>query len=175
MLVRLGERRPSMGLVDLLLECHERIRHFTREAIELATAVTPSLHETAESAGRIRRYFVEAFPLHVADEDELIAPRLAGTNAELDRALAGISADHTSHQKDVARLIAICTELEANPSRLARRSMDLGDTGRRLWASFEPHLAIEERSIFPAIHLLQEDERESIRREMRERRAHILR
>lgn len=171
MLVRLGERQSSTSLVDLLLACHARIRRFTRGAIELATAASPSLEETSGFAEQIRRYFVEAFPLHIADEDELIAPRLAGTSTEIDRALTIVSADHTEHTLAVTQLVAICAELAVEPSRLANRSRLLADAGQQLWVALEPHLALEERYVFPAIALLPAQEREALRRGMRERRG----
>src|SRR5262245_31350447 len=111
MLVRLGERRPSSDLVDLLLACHERIRRFTAMAARLAATSAPDA-EVRDVAGQIRRYFAESFPLHLADEDEQLAPRLAGTSAEVDAALAQMTTEHATHAPLVARVLAICSTLE---------------------------------------------------------------
>ena len=47
---------PS-DVVDLLLECHERIRYFIALAVRLAKAENSSLDEIREAAARVIRYF----------------------------------------------------------------------------------------------------------------------
>jgi len=174
MLVHLGERRSASDVVDLLLECHERIPRFTALAARLAAAGSPTMAETKETARQIHRYFVESFPLHLADEDEDLAPRLAGSNSELDRALARMTTDHTAHEHAVARLVAICAVLEQEPSRRRPLARDLAGAASDLRARLEPHLELEERIVFPAVRCLHVSDQEAIRDAMRVRRERVL-
>ena len=166
MLFQLGSR-PAVGEVvevgDLLIACHARIRHFLDLAARLATtAVTAT--EARETARQIRRYFTEAFPLHMADEEELILPRLAGESAGLDEALATMHADHEHHAALVARLV----DCLAAPAPL------LAEAAGALHAVLEPHLALEERTIFPALAVLPAAGLAAIKAEMRKRRESLM-
>jgi len=174
MLVQLGPRQPSEDVVDLLRDCHARIRRFLVQARQLAEAAEPPGVDPAEVrvvAGQIRRYFIEAFPLHLADEDEQIAPRLAGASPDVDRALALMAGGHASHCSLVARLVAICASLEEDPRRLAVASIELARVAALLATELEAHLELEERAIFPALRRLPEQVREAIHGAIRARRA----
>jgi iron-sulfur cluster repair protein YtfE (RIC family) len=168
MLVRLGQPRGSEGVVALLVACHERIRTFLGMARLLATAQATG-REIAEAAGQIRRYFAEAFPLHTADEDDSIAPRLA-RDASAAPALAVMRRDHDAHAPRIASLVQLCAAAERDPDRLPAIARELGAAAAALTAELEVHLALEERAIFPAILRLPEAEQEAIRREIRARR-----
>lgn len=175
MFVQLGARRASSELVDLLLACHERIRKFTQAAARLAAGQGAPGAEIAELAAQIRRYFAVSFPLHVADEDDHVAPRLAGTSAEIDDALARMHADHADHAAPVARLVAICAALEADPAQLPAHAAELATVAGTLDAAFAPHLALEERVVFPALARLPDAERATMRDALRARREPTLR
>ena len=170
MLFQLGTRPASTDLVDLLRACHERIRRFTQLAARLAAAHEPPAAEVADLAGQIRRYFTISFPLHVADEDEHLAPRLAGQSAEVDAALARMHAEHGAHAAPVARLVALCDDLVREPSHLAARAAELAAVAAELDAAFAPHLALEERVVFPALAQLPAADRAALRDALRERR-----
>lgn len=166
MLFQLGSR-PAVRAVDvgdLLTACHARIRRFLALAARLATTTTVSATEVRESAGQIRRYFAEALPLHIADEEELILPRLAGKSAAVDEALATMHADHEHHAELVARLI----------DRLDAPGPALAEAAAALHAAFEPHLALEERTIFPALAVLPAADLAAIKAEMRKRRESLM-
>jgi hypothetical protein len=120
MLIKLGARESGGDVVDALLECHERIRRFAALAVTLAEARAPGAEEVREAAGQVRRYFLEALPLHVADEDESIVPRLRGRDAEVDAALATMSAEHEGHRAPLAELVSTCAALEAAPAAATR-------------------------------------------------------
>ena len=62
--------------VDLLLACHMRIRHFGQLASALPGAQEAGAADVIDAAQRLHRYFTVALPLHVADEDESVRPRL---------------------------------------------------------------------------------------------------
>ncbi len=151
MLVKLGSRSTSEDVVDLLLACHERIRSFIAMARRIATASG----DVREPAGQVRRYFAEAFPLHVADEEELLAipPR--------------IHDDHVMHAPAIEQLVAMCAAIEQG----GPVPPELAPLAERLERELEEHLQIEERDVFPALRLLPEAERARIRDAIRARRA----
>src|SRR5690606_33889983 len=71
-------KTAAQDLVDLLDECHQRIRRFLALAGEAAAHRGAPSSETAQACADVERYFKEALPLHVADEEESITPRLRG-------------------------------------------------------------------------------------------------
>jgi iron-sulfur cluster repair protein YtfE (RIC family) len=171
---RIGSTRASKGdLVDALLECHGRIRQMTAIARALVAAGPDRIdREVSEAAGRVRRYFVEALPRHVADEEESIRPRLRGREQVVDAAMAEMSADHHNHEAPVARLIELCSRLEVAPEALEAARGELDEVVRALESDFAVHLEREEQVIFPAIRrLLSSEEQAAIHGEMRARRA----
>ena len=151
MLVKLGSRTVNEDVVDLLLACHDRIRSF----IAMARRIATGSGDAREAAGQVRRYFAEAFPLHVADEEELLAiPQR-------------IHDDHVAHTPAIERLVAMCAAIEQGgpvPTELAALA-------EKLERELAEHLAIEERDVFPAVRALPEAERTRIRDAIRARRA----
>ena len=171
MLVQHGQRQPSEDIVDLLRDCHARIRRFLIQARQLAGAASGDPAEIRAEASQIRRYFTEAFLLHLTDEDEQIAPRLAGASPDVDRALALMASGHASHGSLVARLAKICASLEEDPRRLGVASIELRRFAALLATEIEAHLELEERAIFPALRRLPEHVREALHGAIRARRA----
>jgi iron-sulfur cluster repair protein YtfE (RIC family) len=161
-------RKAPADVVDLFLECHERIRSFTGLAGRLAAAGDATPEDVVEAAARVRRYFAEALPLHVADEDDSVAPRLAGLDAEVDDALAVMAREHREHEEPLRALLALCGELAAAP----RRAGELGGVVAVLEPAFAAHLEREERVVFPAIRrLLAPAQQAALLDEVRARRA----
>lgn len=70
-----GERIQE-DAVTLLLACHDRIRHFTDIAERLAQNPGSPARDRQDAAGAVLRYYQVALPLHEADENESIYPRL---------------------------------------------------------------------------------------------------
>jgi iron-sulfur cluster repair protein YtfE (RIC family) len=158
MIVRLGSRTTGEDVVDLLAACHERIRKFSAMACAVAKGQGPDMRDVREAAGAVKRYFAEAFPLHVADEEELIEPVVALP--------AKIHDDHLAHAPAIDRLVAMCASVEAGgpvPGDLA----PLAETLRK---ELDEHLSIEERDVFPAIRALPDDMRARLREGIRARR-----
>src|SRR5512138_2963034 len=151
MLNAIGSRRPAEDIVDLLLECHARIRSFSDLAVRLGEVHEAAPDEIRDAAARVRRYFVEALPLHARDEEESVLPRLAGRDAVVDAALVAMHRDHVGHGELLEPVLAICAELVAVPGRHAELAPSLAEAGRRLRAHFEAHLASEEGTIFPLL------------------------
>lgn len=170
MLVKLGAQRRTEGLVGTLLACHERIRSF----LTLARAVgerEATEQERREACVSCRRYFVEALPLHVADEELSILPRLRGKDAALDAALEAMHEQHGEHEPLLARFLKELESVHAAPADRAARDRLLAATSL-LEPALEVHLVGEESKVFPALTaLLSSAEQEAIFAELRKRRA----
>jgi iron-sulfur cluster repair protein YtfE (RIC family) len=164
-------RAPAEGIVDLLLECHARIRSFSDLAVKLGETRGADPAEIAEAAASVRRYFVEALPLHARDEEESVLPRLAGRDPVVDAALVAMHRDHVGHGEVLDPVLAICAELVASPDRHLELAPALAEAGRRMRAHFEAHLASEEATIFPALAAVADDEQRRMAEELRGRRT----
>jgi hemerythrin-like domain-containing protein len=171
MLTVLGKPPAQGDAVDLLLECHDRIRSFLLLARRIAEA-PPGDAEVAEAAERVVRYFTQALPLHARDEEDSILPRLAGRDPALDAALQTMTREHAEHEAPLAILVAGCAELARDPSGHASIVPAIGASTSELDAHFRGHLRNEEEVVFPAIRrLLPPEERDAILREIRARRG----
>jgi iron-sulfur cluster repair protein YtfE (RIC family) len=171
MLIKIGSSSPAADVVDLLMECHERIRSFIALAGRLARADQPSDDEVREAAARVTRYFSEALPLHVADEEQSIVPRLSGRAPELDASLQRMQREHREHEPQLEALLETCRILQASPERLPELRGALLSTAITLEREFLNHLQQEEQIILPAIrNILTTDDRDAILRELRARR-----
>jgi iron-sulfur cluster repair protein YtfE (RIC family) len=155
----------------MLLECHERIRAFIGLAGRLANTDEASEDDRCEAATRVRRYFAEALPLHVADEEETILPRLSGRDMKLDAALQQMHREHAEHQQELHRLLETCTALQASPAKFGELREKLRSSTSSLECQFNAHLALEEEIIIPAIRqLLTSEDRIVMLDELRARR-----
>lgn len=170
MLVSIGKRRQSAELVDLLLECHGRIRQFVRLAADVGERLDLPVSEVEDACARVERYFVEALPLHVRDEEESILPRLSGRSDALDQALSAMRAQHHEHEPVLAQLLAAVRAVRAAPGGSGGR-LELKQVAEQLTSAFEEHLKLEEALIFPELQaLLTDAERARIVSELRARR-----
>lgn len=156
-------------VVALLLACHERIRSFVAIA-RLAATREASDEEVVQALARVERYFEEALPLHVADEEESLVPRLRGRDRELEEALEAMRAQHAEHDAALVALLGASASLRERPRDEERRRA-LAAAAERLEAAFAEHLALEERVVFPAIRrLLSPEVQREVVRELRARR-----
>jgi len=171
MLIKIGPLKEPEGIVDMMLECHDRIRSFAALATRLANASEPSQDEIRDAAARVSRYFTEALPLHVADEEQSIVPRLTGKNPEVDSVLQKMHGEHLDHEAKLAALVETCNRLKASPEMLDDVRPTLQETATMLQAEFEAHLKQEEDVVFPAIRsLLTPEQRTTMLSELRSRR-----
>jgi iron-sulfur cluster repair protein YtfE (RIC family) len=171
MLIQIGSPRGPSDVVDLLLECHQRIRHFLAVADRLAQSQGASHDEIREAAARITRYFSEAFPLHIADEEQSILPRLSGRTPELDAALQGMHREHLEHESQLKTLVELCCELQASPEKLDEVRHSLLSTASMLEKAVSAHLEQEEQIVLPAVRArLTLEEQAAILTELRARR-----
>ncbi|HET9953684.1 MAG TPA: hemerythrin domain-containing protein [Polyangiaceae bacterium] len=172
-LVSIGRRTEVTtppDLVALLLECHERIRTFAGIAVDVARRSDLSSSDVAEACRRCIRYFEQALPLHVLDEERSLLPRLSQTNEEVRAALTAMHNQHHAHEPQLVEFLAGLRDLEQDPLSGDARAR-LEPVAVELAAQFEDHLVLEERVIFPAIreHLSVADQTEVLA-ELRARR-----
>jgi hemerythrin-like domain-containing protein len=159
-------------VVDSLLACHARIRNFCGLAGRLATAVDSPRSEIAEAARAVNRYFTIALPLHVADEDVSLRPRLERVAPALAEALARMTSEHAAIEQVLADAAPRWRTIAAEPGRHAELTIALARDAKRLDELFAPHLRAEETLLFPELpRLLDADELRTVRGELRARRA----
>ncbi len=167
-----ASHRPGEGIVELLLDCHARIRSFSDLAVRIAETRGASPAEIADAAASVRRYFLEALPLHARDEEDSVLPRLAGRDPVVDAALVAMHRDHVGHAEVLEPVLAMCADLVAAPDRHPEVAPALAEAGRRMRAHFEAHLASEEATIFPALaREVAADEQRRMAEELRRRRG----
>ena len=164
----------SQDVTELLLACHQKIRHFSQVSVRLAHAHGISEAEVRQAADGLLRYFTVALPLHEADENLSIYPRIR--NAAPPPELAGPAADamvdqHLAIDEVVERLIPLWTMVKAAPDKLPELSGEMCGLAKRLQELFDAHLRLEEETIFPALQkYLPQPELDVIVQEMQARR-----
>lgn len=156
------------GPLLLLQGCHKRIRAFTALALRLLEAEAVPAEEVREAAASVRRYFTEALPKHVEDEERSLAPRLEERLPQ--RTLSMMTSQHREIEAELAELSRLWPALESAPAELPRLALDLRSPTLRMAGLWEPHLALEEREIFPEVARLPAEARAEIWVEMRQRR-----
>ncbi len=154
MLTGLGKPPVPSDAVDLLLECHARIRHFVAMARRLGEASGAAPDEVSDTAARVHRYFTEALPLHVRDEEDSLAPRLRGRDAGLDAAVDEMVREHEEHGPALAELAAACSALSRDPGRHGELAPVVRRAADDLSRQFEAHLSGEEAVVLPEVRRL---------------------
>jgi hemerythrin-like domain-containing protein len=162
------------GPLETLLGCHMRIRHFMQLSRTLADARGLPPEEIAEAAEAIFRYFSHALPLHHADENETLYPRLQTALPEgglLREAAETMVEQHQAIDELAAVLLSLCTSLSRRPQRLPSVRGRLGQVTSALDKIFAAHLRLEETVVFLAFpQLFTSEELGEMAREMHLRR-----
>ncbi|HWR36231.1 MAG TPA: hemerythrin domain-containing protein [Clostridia bacterium] len=160
--------------IELLLGCHQRIRHFSGVGVRLANAQGVAAPEIVQAAEGLIRYFSIALPLHAQDEDESIHPRLLRflPEGELARPASDTMVEqHQEIDRILEALLPLWTILQAAPARLYELAPELRGLSARLDDLFRDHLEMEEQTIFPAMRAyVPATELEAIAQEMKARR-----
>lgn len=155
--------------LDLLLGCHQRIRHFTAMARRMAENPGAPLDQVSEAAEAVYRYFHVALPLHEADENISLDPRLHAAG-QVAHASEEMVRQHTDINVVLRQLLplwdALCREPEKLPG-FVPRLLQLITEFEQLW---DVHLRLEEETVFPAIKRLPPEQVAAILAEMKERR-----
>jgi iron-sulfur cluster repair protein YtfE (RIC family) len=173
MLVQLGRSRSEPGdLVSMLLACHTRIRSFAALALAASQAHNQPEQEAVEACHAVARYFREALPLHVQDEERSIIPRLLGQSRDLDVVSATMQEEHAAHVPILAELLAACAGLCTRPQTQHSRDR-LAVVARQVAREFDGHLRLEERLLFPAVARLAPQVKSELMAELRARRQSV--
>ncbi len=164
--------QPPEDAVDLLIGCHQRIRHFTAAAMKLAHAQGATPDEIRQAAAAVYRYYSVSLPLHEADEEETVRPRLDPVAGERVRhALLAMADQHQGIFELVERLMPLLQLLEQNPGALPQVGGEMCSLTTALDEIYRAHMQLEEDVIFPAIReVLPESARAEMLAEMRQRR-----
>jgi len=140
----------------------------------LAEAVLVPPAEIAEAAAAVFRYFSHALPLHVADENQSLFPRVQSAlppGALLREAAETMVEQHLAIDELVAELLSLCDSLRHQPERLPSLAHRLQHVTAACGQIFAAHFHLEEAVIFPALpQLLTETQMQEIAHEMHQRR-----
>lgn len=143
---------PAPDVVGLLRECHGRMRRFLDIAERLARPPADSSEsEVREAATALHRYFSQALPLHVRDEEETLAPRLKDHDPAVDEALGAMQAEHSAHEAVLHEFLMLIAALVAEPARLEMLQHELRSITAELRVQLGAHLEAEERILFPTV------------------------
>jgi hemerythrin-like domain-containing protein len=158
--------------VDLLIGCHQRIRHFTEVALNLSHAQGATPEEVAQAAAAAHRYYTVSLPLHEADEEETVRPRLDVVGDEkLRHALLAMTDQHLAIDELLERLLPLLAMVGNNPQTIHAAGSEMCSITKALDEMFRAHLQLEEEVIFPAIRgVLPENARAEMLSEMQGRR-----
>lgn len=163
--------------VGLLRACHGRVAHFAGLALRLAEhplAERPS-EAVQEAAGKVLRYFDQAAPLHHADEEEDLLPRLqrrlVGERRPpgLAALLAGLADEHGELQDRWQALRPFLVELHQGRPVATDAYREAAEA---FHAAEMDHVTRENNDLLPAAeaHLTAAD-REALGRAMARRRG----
>jgi hemerythrin-like domain-containing protein len=172
MLTNIGKPPAPTGTLDLLVECHERIRSFLTLARRIADATSPDREEVRQAAAQVSRYFSKALPLHAEDEERSILPRLRGRDPAVDAELETMRREHAEHERPTRALVDACDALEREPERHSELASAVGQATSELERHFAAHLRREEDVIFPAVRRFLDSQSDAqVVREIRARRG----
>jgi len=161
--------------LQMLLDCHARIRHFVALAQNLVTATNAPVAQIAQAASDVHRYFSISLPLHEEDENLSLHMRLR-LNAPDDKD-AGDSSNamviqHATIDDVVARLLPMWERVSQDPVALTSFAQQLTALTKRLAELMDGHLKMEEEQVFPAIaRCLSVEDQAQMMAEIRARRA----
>jgi iron-sulfur cluster repair protein YtfE (RIC family) len=164
--------QPPEDAVELLIGCHQRIRHFTATAVKLAHAQGAEAHEIRQAAAGVYRYYSVSLPLHEIDEEDTLRPRLdAVADERVRHALVAMHDQHQAIDELIERLLPLLQMVERNPGALHETGGEMCSITKALEEVFGAHLKLEEEAIFPAIRAgLSETARAEMLVEMQQRR-----
>lgn len=165
---------PAQQVRDLLLGCHDRIRYFLAIAEKLSRVNGAPEADIASAVEKVLRYFTVALPLHEADENVSLHPRLLASHAG-PRVLVATDtmvAEHRAINETLQQLLPLWKRLQKEPSQLATLSKKLAPLTRQLSQRFDAHLKLEEEIVFPALdQVLSAPQLAEIAAEMKQRRT----
>lgn len=178
MAIQIGVKSEGSFQEPLLLlrDCHRRIERFLHQLVRILEghAATESLKGADKEAFETAlRYFENAEPLHTADEEESLFPRLRmKQNEEVERILRTLEADHD-----------VVSTLHREVNVIGRKWLQQGlfnEEERQqileklhfLQGIYKEHIGIEDNILFPlSSSLLDAGELRAVGEEMARRRG----
>ena len=162
--------------IEMLVACHQKVRHFARLSSRLAAHLESAGADSAarEAARNILRYFDTAGPLHHQDEEDDLFLALREATSALDdpttgRALCG-AIDELQAEHDV--LDGLWADVRQWLIRVELGHSDPAPAGVEIFAVQYPmHAGREEAEIYIHARLLTEPQLARIGRRMSERRG----
>jgi hemerythrin-like domain-containing protein len=160
--------------LGLLSDCHRRIEHFLAVLVALVDRGDQLNEGGRRDLEGALDYFAKSAPLHTADEEESLFPRLRQSTDETAlRALTTMDRLERDHQEAAGHHAAVDRLGRAwlsRPLEAAERS-SMRSHLKRLQELYSAHIAVEDRDLFPAAaRVLGEAELDAVGREMAARR-----
>lgn len=164
--------------LGLMSDCHRRVEKFLRVILTVAEQAQGGELDAEKRAGleTALRYFRSAAPMHTADEEVSLFPRMrACGHPEVDAALERIEALEADHK--------VADHAHKVVDNLAQKWLDTGElsddamtellrNARHLKDIYQGHIALEDEVIFPlAGRVLDAETLAAVGREMAERRG----
>jgi len=164
--------------LGMMRDCHRRVEHFLEQLLAVAREDRGGPMDAGRRAAfdTALRYFRTGAPLHTADEEESLFPRLRGsTSGAAARALAGMERlehEHRHAQGVHAEVDAMGTRWLETGELSAAEADRLVDLLAGLRETYRAHIAYEDEELFPlAAAALDEIQLSQIGREMALRRG----
>jgi hemerythrin-like domain-containing protein len=154
--------------MELLLACHDKVRHFTALADKLAVHVTKvgADEEAVSAAKAVIRYFDVAAPLHHADEELDLFPALGLLgDGTLQHHLAQLALEHESLNQGWMRLHLWLDAI------VQGQASDPGQVVRDFTQAYRRHADDEETLVYPSAQHLSVAQRAGIAQQMVKRRS----
>lgn len=164
--------------IELLMDCHRRVERFLEVLLSLATdhGDRPLDGEHREALETALNYFRGAAPMHTADEEQSLFPRMRDSGdpdarAAADR-LAQLESDHHDADARHARVDALGRRWLACGQLSGRDADELLAHLRALAMLYAEHIRAEDEEIFPlAARTLNGEQLREVGHEMARRRA----
>jgi hemerythrin-like domain-containing protein len=179
MSVNIGDKPQAdfSNPIALMMDCHRRIERFLQALRAVASnakeGTLDQRHRTALDAAL--HYFVLAGPRHNQDEEASLFPALSALSipevAAMRKRLAQVAQEHADAQMLHQRIEALGRAWLDTGAITQEEWDEFGRLVDQLLAIYTPHIALEEREIFPlAARVLDSQVIAEIGRQMRARR-----
>ncbi len=163
-----GQDTTPETIDGLLLACHTRIRSYLAGLRRLLIQPDLGDPDVARAAAQAWRYFSEALPLHAADEDHSVGPRLLVLEPGFG---PQIEALHQEHERIEAGLGPLLAALAALRDGRPMSHAELREAVEPFATLLLQHIEDEERWLIPATHGFSAEVQAVLVRELRQRRS----
>jgi iron-sulfur cluster repair protein YtfE (RIC family) len=173
-------RRPQDAVIVVqepvvwLEECHQRIRLFSNLACRLCEKAPEDRRpQWTQGAGRVLRYFQDAFPLHVQDEDISVFPKVERwmTSPKQRTVFRLLEEQHRKAEQMLINSLPLWKQMASGDELSNEQYSKLEAWCAELVKELEQHLVLEELELFPILRIrLSSTESEAILKEMKARR-----